>query len=663
MIPAIKDVTVLSNVSGDTIDMDIDPTQYMHLMSLMTNIYEDVTAAVIREYITNALDSHKAAGQTRPIEVSGPGRLSPSFVVEDFGVGMSAEDIRNTYARYGASTKRESNTEAGSYGIGSKSGLAFGAGQFHVTARKDGIQTVVLVGMRENGTGGMDIISSAPTTQPNGVKVTIPVNTNQDLFMEKLRKFHKFVTPGKMLLNGEESERLGFDQINEKLAIHESSGWQDRQSYVVMGDVYYPIDNNVYGRISNNFNVIFYVDIGDVHITPSREGLNYTAHTRKTLDAYSEMFNDSLIGHLQTIIDLQPNIADAFNKQSELRNKLDYGQRDHVFQYNGADLPQPSELVVNRVGWNYSENRYCRNYDSDFIRNIDDHLFISNWTNLRFTRPHADKIDAYIEANGLKKRTTAYFLSSDIDTSSGLFDNVTLVDWEDIKKMKIARRASAPATARSYLGSGGGVAYGNHIPDNTKNIWYGSKSELGSNYWTPDYRDIARAFTSDNDQFFYVTTTEEKKFLRTYPKARKYTEFYTSKLDTFIASLDDYKLKIISLRDGISNSHLVRSDKVDDPELVEVLTFASKMSTTDRDVVRAYKSALEWTNKLSYEKRQRYLELLPDSQTAPIVEKLEKKYPLLVKANPGYSEITDEFKDHMAWYVNSVYTSVNKKEN
>ena len=73
--------------------------------------------AVLREVTTNALDAHVAAGVTRPSR-STPTELAPVLTIKDYGVGLSVEDIRNIFSQYGASTKRETNDQVGSLGLG-----------------------------------------------------------------------------------------------------------------------------------------------------------------------------------------------------------------------------------------------------------------------------------------------------------------------------------------------------------------------------------------------------------------------------------------------------------------------------------------------------------------------------------------------------------------
>src|SRR5690606_19893214 len=96
---------------------------FPHLANLLINLYSDPVAAVIREYACNAYDSHIAAGNTDPILVTLPTHASPEFVVQDFGIGLSIDDLRDVYSMYGRSLKRESNDMVGQLGLGCKSGL------------------------------------------------------------------------------------------------------------------------------------------------------------------------------------------------------------------------------------------------------------------------------------------------------------------------------------------------------------------------------------------------------------------------------------------------------------------------------------------------------------------------------------------------------------
>ena len=106
--------------SQDSIGMSLDLDSAQVLMQMLSkNLYSDSVGSTVRECASNALDSHRRAGQTKPIVVSFKSGQSNNleFAVEDFGVGLDADDVKNIISKYGKSTKRDSNTELGMMGL------------------------------------------------------------------------------------------------------------------------------------------------------------------------------------------------------------------------------------------------------------------------------------------------------------------------------------------------------------------------------------------------------------------------------------------------------------------------------------------------------------------------------------------------------------------
>lgn len=88
---------------------------------IIKGIYEDKVLASCREPIFNAVDSHVESGRGDvPIIIHSPTDLEPYFFVQDVGLGMSEEMVRNTFMNLGESTKRNSNALVGNKGVGSK---------------------------------------------------------------------------------------------------------------------------------------------------------------------------------------------------------------------------------------------------------------------------------------------------------------------------------------------------------------------------------------------------------------------------------------------------------------------------------------------------------------------------------------------------------------
>jgi len=65
---------------------------------LSDGLYTDKIQACIRELSCNAYDSHVAAGKADvPFKVHMPTILEPFFSVQDFGLGLSHDDIMHLY--------------------------------------------------------------------------------------------------------------------------------------------------------------------------------------------------------------------------------------------------------------------------------------------------------------------------------------------------------------------------------------------------------------------------------------------------------------------------------------------------------------------------------------------------------------------------------------
>ena len=121
--------------------LDLDSAQVLMQM-LSKNLYSDAIGSTIRECASNALDSHRRAGSDKPIIVSLKRNKKADtyeFAVEDFGIGLDADDVKNIISKYGKSTKRDSNTELGMMGLGFKAPLAYSS-SFYFVARKNGIE-------------------------------------------------------------------------------------------------------------------------------------------------------------------------------------------------------------------------------------------------------------------------------------------------------------------------------------------------------------------------------------------------------------------------------------------------------------------------------------------------------------------------------------------
>ncbi len=81
--------------------------------TLIDGLYSNKVRAVIRELCSNAADSHIAAGNDAPFEVTIPTTLDPTFRVRDFGTGLKHEQVMHLYTTIFESTKETTNDQTG----------------------------------------------------------------------------------------------------------------------------------------------------------------------------------------------------------------------------------------------------------------------------------------------------------------------------------------------------------------------------------------------------------------------------------------------------------------------------------------------------------------------------------------------------------------------
>lgn len=302
-------------VPADKIEMGIDEVDFGHLMSVLTNLYSDPEMAVLREYSTNARDAHIMAGQTRPIEVTLPSRLSTYLRIQDFGVGLDLDDIRNIYSKYGKSTKRGDNSQNGMLGLGSKSALTY-TSQFSVTSVKDGKCYVVSVSLNERHRGEMNVVSVYDTTEPNGVTIEIPAKRTHS-FHEKASHLFRFWEPGTVLVDGKQPPSVLENGTKVTDEIYQVDGLST--DYLVLAGVGYPVKEEYHffkqDSYYRQFGVVYFVkpdkDGSPIEHTPNREALFYTPRTIATIQKAQKVFNDKFKETVQANVEAAENAYQA----------------------------------------------------------------------------------------------------------------------------------------------------------------------------------------------------------------------------------------------------------------------------------------------------------------------------------------------------------------
>ena len=291
MITKPKKNTVKQSQDFKSYSFGIKKEGLSHIFNVLRNqLYSDKVLAVIREYSCNAVDAHTEVGKDEPILVTLPNQLSPYFKVRDYGRGLTEQEIGEIYAMYGESTKRGTNEQIGQLGLGSKSAFAYGD-NFVINSFVKGRKTSYNAFIDSTQIGQISKMGWEKSKEKDGVEIVVPVkNDDFRAFREKALDLFTHFTVRPEIKGADESNFYA-----ECLpAVMSSDDWTIRRhgdSYAVMGNIAYPLNSSALDyeyrstryELLNEVGLTIYFKIGDLDISASREALQYTDETKKTI--------------------------------------------------------------------------------------------------------------------------------------------------------------------------------------------------------------------------------------------------------------------------------------------------------------------------------------------------------------------------------------------
>lgn len=349
------------------------------LFDLLSNkLYVYKEKAAIREVCCNAADANVEAGNGhRPILIHLPTETEPYFSVQDRGPGLSEVDALDLYTTYGASTKRRDVLATGGLGLGTKSPLAYlmtftKTPNFHVTTVKDGIRCVLSYAMNEQGIPMAYLMDKQEGVDaPDGVNVQFEVNMKDvSRFNYALADALQWFTVPVEYTNPDAQpfiphkviDRLGALTVLERSFYNH---FDETNVYAVMSNVAYPISMNalpeelsaLLNLVGSGRTTYLQLEPSSVDFPPSREALEYTPRTIKTLES------------------LVPGI------KAELTKRLDVYRELDAEQFTGQlfkDLPW-----ITRVFTATSMARFCHDYRKTLTKSDSDvrldELITNDW--------------------------------------------------------------------------------------------------------------------------------------------------------------------------------------------------------------------------------------------------------------------------------------------
>lgn len=665
-----SDVEVMTNLGADRLKMSIDPAGMVHITDLLTNMYSDEELAVIREYSTNARDSHIARGHgqgynpERPIEVTlpcGPYEIPTedrgrSLKIRDYGIGLSTEEIAEVYSLYGKSTKDGSDEYNGMMGIGGKCGLVSTFGAFTLTAVKDGIKTVVAVGRNEATEPVMDLASVTETDEPNGVLIEIPTPKHHHL-RRKAENLFQFWPEGSVLLDGKEPDKLKshIKIADDMWIVDEIDHNYARSDWIVMGNVPYPVQLD--GKLKDDYSLVVFVSMSAVNIAPSREALRMTQKTKDAITRITAEYDQRVQTVMQDKVNAAESRADAVKVALQWRTAF-ASKSDFTVKYGRYTIPtffelskvhtytgkMAGQILISEHGSD-KLSKHDRN-EKIFIGSLVDSVLVHGYSVTgRFAPAHKRKLEAWAKSKGLEPK---HYVMTEGRLAHGWIDSTMRVDWETVKAIRLNTvgkgrdnrpKGSYPMWLAGKFHNGVLAA---DIPLDEDIFWCGPDFMHGREGYSHRSRSRREILTEryPNATIVELTGNRINKFERDFPQARHARTVFDEVYEEIKAKVPMAKRKRFAVEEDNKAGLLRRLplDRIDDPQVKKAIRWArtkfdaklkEEMDDALRAIGRVYNHGLgvTWNNPVD-------------------------RYPLASSANI----------EHTILYMNAVYAAeVNSK--
>ena len=312
----LKQTTFESRVMGaekeEAFTIDSDNSVIFDI--LRNKMYSDKIGAVCREVSCNSRDANREAGHGDvPVKIriyepnSFVSMSDMSISFEDCGIGITPTRMSDIFLKYGASTKRDTNSQTGGFGLGAKTPFAYSDTFMVITVCDvDGVRmsytyTAMIDTSRK---GKMILFDSEETTEETGTKVIVPISSNDryefetkciasSCLWETLPEYLGFRNKKAPLewAMKEETYSLVYDSDNLL--------GEDNSFIALVDGVPYPVsrrESEINLRsVGNNNAIVIEFDNGELTVAANRELLQYDEETIEALKIRFKGIRDNLI--------------------------------------------------------------------------------------------------------------------------------------------------------------------------------------------------------------------------------------------------------------------------------------------------------------------------------------------------------------------------------
>ena len=170
--------------SEEELDFQIDADNHLIFSILRDKMYKDKIGSICREVLSNCRDANRESGSNDNIVVSiiqpnkfeHVGHQSISF--KDSGIGITPDRMADVYVKYTATTKSDTNSQTGGFGLGAKTPFAYNDTFTVVTVcdyqgkRMKYFYTALIDSSRK---GKMILFEKEEVDEPTGTEVIVPI--------------------------------------------------------------------------------------------------------------------------------------------------------------------------------------------------------------------------------------------------------------------------------------------------------------------------------------------------------------------------------------------------------------------------------------------------------------------------------------------------------
>jgi len=337
---------------------------------LRSKLYSNAIKSSTQEVMSNARDANREIGnENKPILVTIPNLLEPTFKVRDFGPGITPERMEKVFLLYGNFTKREDNYQTGGFGIGAKSPWAYTSAFSIRTWTPEGskmIERDYVAIIDETQKGELNLVNKQISDGPQGTEISFAADPSD---IQEFRKWIIYTTLNwkvRPIIKGYADfswpkEEPFIEGSNWCIMSRDYSGsyYSIKEIQAIIDGIPYPINyNNL--KIDYNQKILhemkyypikIYFDTGELSITANREEIDYNEKTIslivKRLEDIIAEIKDKLSQKISSANNLwEANVlfSEAKNNMSSLAKEAEwcghkvYGYLEGITNIKGCEI-------------------------------------------------------------------------------------------------------------------------------------------------------------------------------------------------------------------------------------------------------------------------------------------------------------------------------------